>query len=104
MIIFLYLCNKYVQMNRMKIKQQYQVRSIAGENVVILQGRYGADLTRIITLNDSALLLWNEVAGRDFSVADIVAILQEHYDVDAATAQRDSELWVAKMKECGLIE
>lgn len=88
----------------MKIKQQYQVRSIAGENVVILQGRYGVDMTRIITLNESALLLWNEVAGRDFAVADLVAILQKNYDVNAAIAQRDSELWVAKMKECDLIE
>jgi hypothetical protein len=88
----------------MKIRQQYKVRNIAGENVVILQGRYGADLTRIITLNESALLLWNEVAGRNFSVADLVAILQKNYDVNAAIAQRDSELWVAKMKECDLIE
>lgn len=88
----------------MKIKQQYQVRNIAGENVVILQGRYGADLTRIITLNESALLLWNEVAGRDFSIDELAAILQENYDVDVATAQRDSELWVAKLKECDLIE
>ena len=88
----------------MKIKQQYQVRNIAGENVVILQGRYGADLTRIITHNESALLMWNEIAGREFSIDELVAILQENYDVDAATAQRDSELWVAKMKECGLIE
>ena len=88
----------------MKIRQQYKVRNIAGENVVILQGRYGAELTRIITLNESALLLWNEVAGRNFSVADLVAILQKNYDVNAAIAQRDSELWVAKMKECDLIE
>ncbi|MBQ2374711.1 MAG: PqqD family protein [Alistipes sp.] len=88
----------------MKIKQQYQVRNIAGENVVILQGRYGADLTRIITLNESALLLWNGVVGSDFSIQDLVAILQQNYDVDAATAQRDSELWVEKMKECKLIE
>lgn len=88
----------------MKIKQQYQVRNIAGENVVILQGRYGADLTRIITLNESALLMWNEIADREFSIDELVAVLQENYDVDAATAQRDSELWVAKMKECGLIE
>ena len=88
----------------MKIRQQYKVRNIAGENVVILQGRYGADLTRIITLNESALLLWNEVAGRNFSVADLVAILQKNYDVNAAIAKRDSELWVAKMKECDLIE
>lgn len=88
----------------MKIKQQYQVRNIAGENVVILQGRYGADLTRIITLNDSALLLWNGVAGADFSIQDLVAILQQNYEVDTTTAQRDSELWVEKMKECKLIE
>lgn len=88
----------------MKIKQQYQVRNIAGENVVILQGRYGADLTRVITLNESALLLWNGVVGSDFSIQDLVAILQQNYDVDAATAQRDSELWVEKMKECKLIE
>ena len=88
----------------MKIKQQYQVRNIAGENVVILQGRYGADLTRIIMLNDSALLLWNGVAGSDFSIQDLVAILQQNYEVDTTTAQRDSELWVEKMKECKLIE
>ena len=43
----------------MKIKQEYKVREIAGENVVIMQGGKGADLTKIITLNESALLLWN---------------------------------------------
>ena len=35
----------------MKIKQEYKVREIAGENVVIMQGRQGADLTQIVTLN-----------------------------------------------------
>lgn len=88
----------------MRIKQQYQVRNIAGENVVILQGHYGVDMTRIITLNESALLVWNSIAERDFSIEDVVAILQQHYEVDLATAQRDSELWVARMKECNLIE
>ena len=88
----------------MKIKQQYQVRNIAGENVVIMQGRYGVDMTQIITLNDSALAVWNGVAGRDFSVEDVVEVLQQNYEVDAATARRDSELWVARMKECNLVE
>ena len=88
----------------MKIKQQYQVRNIAGENVVIMQGRYGVDMTQIITLNDSALAVWNGVAGRDFSVEDVVEVLQQNYEVDAATARHDSELWVARMKECNLVE
>jgi hypothetical protein len=100
--IFLYICTKYVF--AMKIKQQYQVRNIAGENVVIMQGRYGVDMTQIITLNDSALTVWNGVAGRDFSVEDVVEVLQQNYEVDAATARHDSELWVARMKECNLVE
>ena len=44
----------------MKIRDQYKVREIAGEHVVIMQGRYGADMTRVISLNESALFLWNE--------------------------------------------
>jgi hypothetical protein len=61
-------------------------------------------MTRIITLNDSALLVWNGVVGREFSVDDVVAVLQQHYEVDTATAKRDSELWIARMKDCKLIE
>ena len=45
----------------MKIKQGCKLREIAGENVVIMQGRQGADFTQIITLNDSAVVLWNAV-------------------------------------------
>lgn len=52
----------------MKIRQGYKVREIAGENVVIMQGKAGADMTRIITFNDSALLLWNELQGKDFGL------------------------------------
>ena len=44
----------------MKFKEGYKVRSMAGENVVIMQGTAGSDMTRIISLNDSSLLLWNE--------------------------------------------
>ena len=39
---------------------------MAGEHVVIMQGRYGADMTRIISLNESALYLWNELQGKEF--------------------------------------
>ena len=63
----------------MKIKQGYKVRDIAGENVVIMQGKVGADMTRIITFNDSALLLWNELLGKDFELEDAVRILTSNY-------------------------
>ena len=88
----------------MKIKLEYKVRSIAGENVVILQGRGNADMTQIITLNDSALLLWNQLEGKDFDVEDAVSVLCENYDVEESLAKSDAEAWVKRMQECGLVE
>ena len=88
----------------MKFKKEYKVRSIAGENVVIMQGSAGSDMTRIISLNDSSLLLWNELQGKEFEVADIAAILVENYGIDTATAESDAKAWVEKLQECNLID
>lgn len=88
----------------MRINPEYKVREIAGENVVILQGEYGADMTRIITLNESALLLWNELLGREFTVEDAADVLFKSYDVEETTALRDAQLWIDKLSECKLLD
>ena len=80
------------------------MREIAGENVVIMQGRQSADFTQIITLNDSAVVLWNAVEEKEFTVEDAAKALTDNFDVDEATTLQDAERWVAKMKECGLVE
>ena len=87
----------------MKFKEGYKVRSMAGENVVIMQGTAGSDMTRIISLNDSSLLLWNELQGKEFEVADVANILVETYNIDLAVAENDAKAWVEKLAECGLI-
>ena len=87
----------------MKFKAGYKVRSMAGENVVIMQGTAGSDMTRIISLNDSSLLLWNELQDKEFEVADVANTLVENYGIDLATAERDAKAWVEKLQECGLI-
>ena len=87
----------------MRFKEGYKVRSMAGENVVIMQGNAGSDMTRIISLNDSSLLLWNELQGKEFEVADVANILVETYNIDLAVAENDAKAWVEKLAECGLI-
>lgn len=88
----------------MRINQNCKVREIAGENVVIMQGRNGADLTQIITLNESALILWQALSGSNFEVEDAQRVLTENFEVDDATALRDAQRWVERMRECKLIE
>ncbi len=87
----------------MKFRKEYKVRSIAGENVVIMQGKYGSDVTRVISLNETSLLLWNELQGEEFDLGTVVKILLENYEVDEATATKDAESWIAKLKECNLV-
>ena len=87
----------------MKFKEGYKVRSMAGENVVIMQGTAGSDMTRIISLNDSSLKLWNELQGKEFEVEDVANILVDAYKIDVELAERDAKAWVEKLAECGLI-
>ncbi|WP_298034643.1 PqqD family protein [uncultured Alistipes sp.] len=88
----------------MKISEKFKVREMAGEHVVIMPGRCGADMTRILALNESSLYLWESLRGRDFTTGDAAALLTGRYDVDGTTAQRDAEAWAAKLAECGVLE
>lgn len=87
----------------MKIRETYKVREMAGEHVVIMQGRKGVDMTRIISLNESSLYLWNSLQGKDFEIEDVTRLLTDRYDVDPATAARDAAAWIEKLRDCKLI-
>ena len=88
----------------MRISEKYKVRSMAGENVIIRQGRYGADMTKIISLNETSLFLWNKFQNMDFTAADVAAALLEEYEVAEELALKDAEAWCARLEECGLTE
>lgn len=88
----------------MKIKKEYKVREMAGEHVVIVQGRYGADMTKLISFNATSLYLWNELQGREFDADTVVSLLTARYNVDEPTARRDAEAWIARLEECKLTE
>lgn len=77
---------------------------MAGEHVVIMQGRLGSDLTRIISLNESAHYLWCELEGKEFDLGVVAELLVERYGIDKEVAQSDAKAWVERLSECGLME
>ncbi len=87
----------------MKISSKYKVREMAGQHVVIIQGRNGEDMTKIISLNDSSLFLWNRMNGSEFSADDVKSALMSEYGIDEATASRDAEAWCRQLKDCNLL-
>lgn len=88
----------------MKIKATYKVREMAGEHIVVMQGRYGADMTKVIALNETSLWLWNQLQGRDFDVDEVCNLLLSHYEVDPEVARRDAAAWIERLETCNLVE
>lgn len=87
----------------MKIKEGFELRTICGENVIVATGFKNIDFSKIISLNESAALLWRGLLGRDFEVEDMVKLLTDEYEVDAETARRDAEAVASQWQEIGLI-
>lgn len=88
----------------MRINPKYKIREIAGETLVINQGIANVNLTRIISLNKSAKLLCETLAGRDFTVEDAAKVLIGRYGIEMERALADAGRWVDQMNECGMIE
>ena len=88
----------------MKINSNYKLREIAGETIVVNQGIAGTDMTRIISLNASARLLYEQLSGREFTLEDASKVLVDTYHIDAQQALVDAEKWVEALRKCQVIE
>lgn len=87
----------------MRIDTRRKVRNVSGENIIIRQLEGTVDMTQVVALNESAMLLYNELKDKDFTIEDIVQTLLAHYDTDEATVRRDAEDWVAAMRKQNLM-
>jgi len=87
----------------MKTKEGLTIKSIAGEQVLIMQGRVGLDMTKLIAFNETSVWLWNELCGKDFTVDDVTNLLMSRYAVDRAVAEVDARAWVAQLSACKAI-
>lgn len=87
----------------MKINPNYKLRKIAGEVIIVSQGKTGVNLTRVISLNASARLLYERLEGREFTLQDVADVLVATYRIAEEQAREDAALWVEKLMECGVI-
>ena len=88
----------------MRIKSEYKIRKIAGENVIVAAGATNVNTTSIISFNSTSVELWNALSGREFEVTDVVAIIMNDYGQSEEVASRDAVAWVEKLREAKLIE
>ena len=88
----------------MKIKKNMVLRTICGQKVLSAEGAEAINMSRIISLNDVAAYLWESVEGKEFTVDDLTNLLLEKYEVDEATARKDSTALADKWIELGIVD
>ena len=87
----------------MKINSNYKIREIAGETIVVNQGMANVNMTRIISLNTSARLLYETLAEREFTTEDAAKVLVDTYGIGQEQALKDATTWVESLQKCGII-
>ena len=88
----------------MKLKQGFTLRQICGEYVVVGEGLAQVNFNKMLSLNESAAYLWQEVAGKEFTKEDLVKLLLDKYEVEPERAAADVEKLVSIWVEQGVAE
>lgn len=88
----------------MKLIPGLKIREMAGEWVVIIQGRNVSDMTKVISLNTTSKYLWESVSDKDFDENFLVNALMERYKVDEDVAREDVKNWIEKLRKAGVVE
>ena len=94
----------------MRIKKDFELREICGENVVVCEGFRADEFKKkrkemMLALNESAAWLWKEAQAQgDFTVVSLTERLCEEYDVTAEEARSCVTDLLEKLEKEGVIE
>ena len=88
----------------MKKKTGLYLRNVLGENIIVAEGVENIDFSKIISMNDSAAFLWQQIGEEPFTVEDLVGYFCGEYNVDEQTAKADAEALVQQWINAGIVE
>lgn len=85
-----------------KINNQYLLRNVAGERIVVPTGSAVQKFNGLITLNEVAALIW-ECLQKQMLPEEIVQKILQEYDVEEAEAVRDVNGFMQMLTEQGIL-
>ena len=88
----------------MRFIKGYRLRSLGQEFILIAEGLDAVDFSRMISMNESAVFLWEEVEGKDFDAEILATLLMDNYGIARETAQNDVAALLESWSAAGLIE
>lgn len=87
----------------MKIKDNFVLRTVAGQTIVAPTGDAAISFNAMISLNGSGTVLWKALET-ETTEKQLVEILLEEYEVSREVAEADVSAFVKKMREANLLD
>ncbi len=87
----------------MKQKEGFKLRHIGKEHIIVAEGLENIDFSKIISLNDSASMLWEAIEGKEFTVEELADLLIEEFNIDHETALADAQSLAEGWIDAGIV-
>lgn len=87
----------------MKRNDNFLLKELAGQHILIPIGDYAVDFHGVITLNPTGKLIWENME-KDTSVSELVQLLVKEYNIEEDVALNDVNSFVENLKEAGCLD
>lgn len=87
----------------MKIKPGYALRQVAGSYVVLPLGAASTELSGMITLNETGVLLWKRLEN-GAARSELAEALVSEYEVEFEDALNDVDAFISKLERMQCLE
>lgn len=87
----------------MRTKKGFRLRELGGDFILIGESAELIDFNHIITFNEAAAYLWQNVQGKDFDVETLTQLLLDEYDVTEDIAREDAQATMDDWLEIGIV-
>ncbi len=80
------------------------VRKVGNDSVIIPSSGENLNMMRMIKLNSSATFLLEQIQKGEFNRDELVQLLMDKYAIERATAEKDTDAFIAKLRKHSLLE
>lgn len=87
----------------MKIKKDFMLRTVGGQQMVVPLGETSKKLHGVIHLNEVGAFLW-KLLERDCTEEGLISAVVSEYDVSAEVARTDIEAFLNSLREASILE
>ncbi|HPH53825.1 MAG TPA: PqqD family protein [Bacteroidales bacterium] len=87
----------------LKLKEGCVVRKVGNDSVIIPRSGENLNMMKMIKLNSSATFLLEQIQKGEYGRDDLVQLLMDKYGIDRAIAEKDTDLFITKLREESLL-